>query len=318
MRVWFLVWTFGALISSPPGANLAAPAHAAGFQPVERLLDLSGLAWLGGDRFLAVHDAKSPDEDSRVRASVLVLPSSLEGLLWQPLLADFPGGPSSDLESAARIPGTDRVLVAESGDDASAFQRIFLAEVRGDRLSVTDALEWSSFTDVFNVEGTAVARAGTGYLFIWAERNSGSQSTAISWTGLTLDPFAIGTDVSSTQFALPEDLVDASGAPLYNRPVVGLEVDATGRVYVVSAFDPEGSVAQPDDGPFRSAVFEVGQVTGGTVDLDPEPSLQGTVDGLKTESVAIRARKGGIELFIGTDDENYGGTLRRLPLPDRP
>lgn len=152
MRFWFFVCTVGALISSPPGADLAAPAHGAGFQPVQRLLDLSGLAWLGGDRFLAVHDAKSPDEDSRVRMSLLVLPRSLEGLLWQPLLPDFPGGPSSDLESAARIPGTDRVLLAESGDDASAFQRIFLAEVRGDRLSVTDVAEWGSFTDVFNVD----------------------------------------------------------------------------------------------------------------------------------------------------------------------
>lgn len=164
---------------------------------------------------------------------------------------------------------------------------------------------------------TAVARAETGYLFIWAERNSGRQSTGINWTGLTLDPFAIGIDVSSAQLEL-QDLADARGDALYNRPVVGLEVDGTGRIYIVSAFDPEGSVPHPDNGPFRSAVFKIGQVTGGTVELDPEPSLQGTVDGLKTESVAVRAHEGDIELFIGTDDENYGGTLRRLPLADLP
>ena len=59
-------------------------------------------------------------------------------------------------------------------------------------------------------------------------------------------------------------------------------------------------------------------MTGGTVALDPEPSLLGTVDGLKVESVALRELDGQTQLFIGTDDENYGGTLRRLPLPDSP
>ena len=134
------------------------------------------MAWLDGDTFLAVHDAKNPDENTRVRVSLLVLPRSLEGLLWRPLRPHFPGGQSSDLESAARIPGTDEVLLVESGDDASAFQRIFLAEVRPNRLSVVGAVEWGSFTDVFNVEATAVAETETGYLFIWAERNSGSSS----------------------------------------------------------------------------------------------------------------------------------------------
>jgi hypothetical protein len=109
-----------------PGACVARSGRCGadasqGYRPVQQLLDLSGLAWLGGDRFLAVHDAKYPDEPDRVRTSTLTLPSSLDGVLWKPLQPRFPTAPSSDLESAARIPGTDQVLPVESGDDAGEF-----------------------------------------------------------------------------------------------------------------------------------------------------------------------------------------------------
>jgi hypothetical protein len=252
-----------------------------------------------------------------VRVSLLVLPQSLGAPLWKSLRPRFPGGKSSDLESAARIPGTDRVLLVESGDDASAFQRIFLAKVRN-RVRVIDTVEWGSLTEVFNVEGTAVAETDTGYLFLWAERSSGQQSTTINWTHLTLVPFGIGPDVSSALFELPEDLADHDGNPLYNRPVGGMDVDDSGRIYTVAAFDPEGTVSDPDNGPFRSAVFGIGRVANGTVVLDAEPSLLATVDGLKVEGIALREADDQIELFVGTDDENYRGTLRLLPAPPSP
>ena len=39
-----------------------------------------------------------------------------------------------------------------------------------------------------------------------------------------------------------------------------------------------------------------------------------TLDGLKVESLAIRESKGAVELFAGTDDENYGSALRPIAL----
>jgi hypothetical protein len=313
LRAWIFIIAGFALGGAP--TDVSATDQPAGPQPVQRLLDLSGLAWLGGDTFLTVHDAKYPDEGTRVRVSLLVLPNSLEGILWTPLDPDFPGRPSSDLESAARIPGTDQVLLVESGDNGSEFQRIFLAEWGPNGIEVLDAVDWSTFTTVFNVEGTAVAETGEGYLFIWAERNSGQQSTDINWTRLTLDPFAFDDNVASAEFTVPDSLVDGAGEPLYNRPVVGLDLDADGRIYAVAAFDPEGSVPDPDNGPFRSAVFEIGGVNDEGVEIDAEPRLLATVDGLKLESVAVREEDGRVELFIGSDDENYGGTLRPLPPP---
>jgi hypothetical protein len=45
-----------------------------------------------------------------------------------------------------------------------------------------------------------------------------------------------------------------------------------------------------------------------------------TLDGLKVESIAVReSSEDGRQLYIGTDDEHYGGILRQLPdrLPHR-
>ena len=86
----------------------------------------------------------------------------------------------------------------------------------------------------------------------------------------------------------------------------------------MAAFDPEGTVSDPDNGPFRSALLQIGRVIGGTVELAPQPSLLATFDGMKVESVAVRADQGELEFFIGSDDENYGGTLRWVPPPDAP
>jgi hypothetical protein len=98
----------------------------------------------------------------------------------------------------------------------------------------------------------------------------------------------------------------------YSRPVVALDIDSFGCIYIASAFDPDD-----DDGPFASAVFRIGKLEdedGPVVDLYPEPILEGTLDGLKVESVAIReTAEDGLQIFVGVDDENYGGTLRELP-----
>ncbi len=285
---------------------------------VSKLLDLSGLAWIGGDNFLVVHDAKNPDERGRTRVSLLVLPSSLDGILWRELHPRFPGGLSSDLESAARIPGYNEVLLVESGDNAGPFRRIFLAELDRNRVNILDVVEWDSFTEVFNVEATAVAETDNGLIFIWSERNSGEQFHDINWVDLTLDPFMIGGNSGSVRFTLPADLVNEIGNPLYSRPIVGMDVDSAGQVYTVAAFDPEDSVPDPDNGPFRSVVFKIAQVVNGMVVLDGMPTIQGTVDGLKVESVVVREDDDHVDIFIGTDDENYGGTLRLLPPLDLP
>jgi hypothetical protein len=168
------------------------------------LLDLSGLAWLDGDRFLAVHDAKTPEEDDLPRVSILTLPASLDGVERIDATPKFPEAPSSDLEAVATIPGTDKLLLAESGDDAGPFDRIFLAQVRGDAVEILETVRWRDFTDYYNIEAMAVAAAdgGNGVL-LWAERDSGKDRTRLRWARLGLGPFRIEGPAGSVSFVLP-------------------------------------------------------------------------------------------------------------------
>lgn len=285
-----------------------------------KLLDLSGLTWVGDDVFLVVSDAKNDSEEyDLTRVSLLTLPSSLDGIGFRPLSPRFPGGRSNDFESAAGIPGTNKVLLVESSNNNTSYQRIFLAEVRRKWVRILDVVEWGSFTGVYNVESSAVADTDAGLIFIWAERNSGENSTDINWAELSLYPLVIGWNgIDSVEFTLPEVRVNNENSRLYSRPIVGMDVDSQGNLYTVAAYDPEGSVPNPDIGPFRSAVFKIGNVSTGNVVLDPEPTVHAVVDGFKVESVAVREAGNGVELFIGTDDEDYGGTLRPLPPLDAP
>jgi hypothetical protein len=272
------------------------------------LPDVSGLAGIAGERFLAVHDAKYPEEAGFPRVSVLELPSGLDGIRWRALDVAFPDQPASDLESIARIPGaTDRFLVAESTEDAAGkpfSNRIFVLEMTGDRAAVVDHAVWPVPTT--NVEGVAVAEAGDGrLLFLFAERADGERSTEIRFAELSLDPLRFGEFRSAGSFASP----NPSGSTA--RPVAALEVDARGSIYVASTEDPD-----QDGGPFRSAVYRIGRIVpdSGAVEIDEAPTLIGTLDGLKVESLAARdGADGALELWVGVDDEYYGGTMRLLP-----
>ncbi len=259
-------------------------------KPPAPLLDLSGLAWLGGDRFLAVHDAKTPKEDDLPRVSILTLPVSLDGVGRVDATPAFPDAPSSDLEAVAAIPGTDTLLLAESGDDAGSFDRIFLAEVRGDAVQILDVVRWRDFTDYYNVEALAVAaRNGGSSILLWAERNSGKDRTRLRWASLGIDPFRVEGPVGSVSFVLPASARDKA--------------------------DPEGTSADPDNGPFRSIVYRIGRIGGGGPELQAKPEVLAVLDGLKVESLAVRETDGDRQVFVGTDDENYGGILRPLPAP---
>ena len=264
-----------------------------------KIPDLSGLGWFHDDLFVAVHDAKNPEEKSLQRVSMLKLPQDLKGIQCKPLSLKFPGGKSNDLESIARIPGTSDFFLVESGDDAGPFQRIFLVEFSSNWWArVVDVLEWP--VAIKNVEGTAVATVGEHLIFVYAERAEGSNKTDLMFLDYE------GARTAGT-FINPD-------FPRTNRPITALDVDSEGWVYAASAFDPED-----DNGPFRSVVWELGRITTNSTTDEPELELNplqlAVLNGVKVESVAVREMDGsGLELFAGVDDENYQGTMRQLKL----
>mmetsp|Transcript_31845 Transcript_31845/g.74151 ORF Transcript_31845/g.74151 Transcript_31845/m.74151 type:complete len:377 (-) Transcript_31845:337-1467(-) len=340
-------------VSAPEGfprAPGAAPSRALTFGSLKEYApvqnpnnDLSGLAYMPNfGTFVAVHDAKVTEtENDWVRVSFFKAPAGKSAPAGVQQLAADPVWPkdrkSNDLESIARIPGTNLLLLCESGDDGEdpTHDRIYLVEVRQNSIHMLSYTRWSTFYKPHNVEATAVAATSTGYIFVWAER----ESFTIQWADLELSYSPTSTSVTigangkkgSSTLVLQPDVVR-----MISRPCVGLDIgEDDGYIYAVSAFD-----ADDDDGPFRSAVFRIGFVndtkptetmgaelmgstdmpTHGTLVLHSLPQFTTFQDGFKVESVARCGKDcpttadGQPITYIGTDDENFGGVLRPLKL----
>lgn len=287
---------------------LTSPVDAQELAHASTLPDLSGLAWIEEDLFLGVHDAKrNPEKYNWSRVSIVHLPKSeLQGVTWQPLNLKFPGpeGRSSDMESACRIPGGKAFLFAESGQEGERDRRIFYAVYNNGMLQIESHIVWP--VDIKNVEATEVCRVGDQLVFLYAERAAGLPSTKLRWATLSLNPLRIGKFEE-----ISYEGVDPVGKGA--RPIVALDVDSDGFIYIVSAFD-SGS----DDGPYRSVVWRIGKMI---ADGDGNPQIRlsenkrlANLDGLKVESIAVReGNEGSKQIYVGTDDEHYGGIIRLLP-----
>ncbi len=274
------------------------------------LPNLSGLAWIEGDRFIGCQDAKVAGGKSKPRYASLHLATNSRGVTYRDAGFTFKGISPNDLESIAKVPGENTLLLCESGNSQKnpAIQNIFKARITDQGIEIVDVVKWPVL--VHNVEATAVVRVGEKYIFIFAERASNQPSTQLSW--LKFNP----VDMSFS--GKPQHVPFTSPDPdRYNRVIVGLDVDSDGIIYSVSSFDAEeAGFPNPDKGPFAGGIYAIGTVT--TTDGEPmiqlfeKPQRLATVDGHKTESIAVRETNDGKEIFYGTDDENKGGVIRQL------
>lgn len=269
------------------------------------LPDVSGMAWMSGETFLVVHDAKR-GRPARRRVGLLRLPTDPTGVGYLPLDVRWPAtGPSHDLESVARIPGTPQALLVESGDDGDPTPQIYLVALRETRLEVLETVAWP--TRVRNVEATTVVEVGGQLVFVYAERHHDAAMTAIRWAPLQRDPLRFGA-FEEFRFPTPD-------RPAINRGVVALDTEPSGHLVAAGSFDPD-----VDGGPFGSRIYRLGRfvVDGdGRIRYDGQrPERQFTVDGVKIEALAVRAMADRTtELVYGSDDEDFGGIVRRLRLP---
>ncbi len=272
------------------------------------LPNLSGLSWVEADLFIGVHDAKNTDEKKDwPRLSLIQLPQSeFDGVIWHPFYPTYPGpgGLSSDMESCSSIPGGKDFLFVESGQEGDGFRRIFHGVFENNSISIADYVDWP--VGITNVEATEVCQVKDRLVFLYAERAQDSTYTKIRWAVFTLDPLGFG-DFSEVVY----EGIDPVGPGA--RPIVAMEIDNDGFIYIVSAYDLGN-----DNGPFRSVVWQIGRMI---TDMEGNPivDLQENIrladlDGLKVESITVREVPGSEkEIYIGTDDEHYGGIIRLLP-----
>ncbi|MFP5287142.1 MAG: hypothetical protein ACLGI9_15485 [Thermoanaerobaculia bacterium] len=291
-----VLWIASCAGRTPPPA-MPEPAPPAA-QP-RALPPVSGLGCLPDGSLLAVVDTKNNAPMGAPRV-VRVRLSDGESS-WEPVAIDWPGpdGASNDLEGVAAVPGTDSFLLVESSYFQGRFGRIFQVSPQGDLLR-----SGKLPTDVDNIEGVGVAEVGGRLVFLFGERGNGT----IRWADL---------DLSGTGIALGESrsvrfqTADPQGPN--HREISALEVDGEGHLFAVSTIDPG------DRGPFQSVLWEIGEVeeSEGTVavTLLPEPRRIADVPDSKVEALTFcQGGDGSRRLFLGTDDEEFGGSIR--PLPD--
>jgi hypothetical protein len=305
-----------ACLFAPPllsrGAAQGPTSKSSSTREVPPLPDLSGLAWIEGDRFLAVHDAKRPGQP---RASVVQIPTAPGAPLGHPLAVTGPATPPADLESAARIPplpgaaaGPPAFFLVESGSGGEGFRRVFRTEYRsGDTLKLSHVADLPK--SVANIEGSAAYRIGDRLLLLFVERGEREVETRLSWAEV---PSRGGpTELKLSSGAGQPFRIPGVGGPTA-RQVSDLALDSRGWIYVASTLDPG------DAGPFRSQIWRIGWLNplrSGQLDLvlSPDPQQVAQIDGFKVEALTTRELPDGRrQLFIGTDDELYGGALRLL------
>ncbi|MFO7692865.1 MAG: hypothetical protein R6V57_07270, partial [Vicinamibacterales bacterium] len=178
---------------------------------------------------------------------------------------------------------------------------------------IIDVTPWP--VPVYNVESSAVAAIGDRHVFLYAERAQNRPHTEVRWAMFDPETLSFG-EFRSVKFSNPDPSA-------FNRPLVAMDIDSRGLIYVASAFDAEAAgLPDPDNGPFASAVYCIGKLKQEhgrpEVSLFKDPRPEGFLQGFKVESIAVReSDEYGRQIFVGTDDENYGATMRLLAPPPR-
>lgn len=276
---------------------------------------ISGMALMDDGRYLIVIDTKSFSDAPRFGAVDAVTKG---GGRFERLPVDGwdrVGGLSNDLEAICALPGRhDEFLAAESSYRDADYGRVFHLRVRDGRIELLSAMplptERSNGKDGMGYEGLACQRIDAErYLLVLGERGGSATRPRGS---LRLGEF----DADSTRIRWRDEEIElrAPGSWLLvpsHRDIADLHVDAKGALWSVAASDPD------DYGPFRSLVWQVGQLDGNDtaepLKLAPVQEARWIIDGFKVEAIsAPDPRIPGSVLSIGSEDEKLGGVWRAL------
>ena len=285
----------------------------------------SGMAQIGPDDYLVVHNTKAGQSDPRL-GIIRVKPD--EPLEYAPLIVDnwvHPQGPANDLESACALPGRPgELLIAESGYQKNFYGRIFHLDIRGTTLRVLSVLPLPRLSDSDkdwerdNYEGLACAARGDGkILLILGERGGSSRypNGFLRWG--VFDP-THGT-VDWPDAGKAGRMLIAPG-PWNNRQskrdIADLYLDGQGNLWAAASEDAG------DEGPFRSVIYRAATVqadTANPIQLSKTQRPSWVLDGLKVEALAGPPDSvSSAFLSFASKDERLGGVWRPLYPPLKP
>jgi hypothetical protein len=308
MRWWSLVLA----------SVIALAALGADAKPKRLRHGLSGIAKIGDRTFLGVLDRKDDDRRPRVLRVEVAQAMSQRA---EALSVDWgSAGLPSDLEAVCALPGrSGEALVLESGQLGPA-RLIHLVGIpnagpSGARVKGTAEVPPPPGAASQNLEGLACAAIDDGHVLVVVGERGGSPEHphgSLRWARFDLAASALAWDEAGNrglQLRRPEGWELDPGA----RAIGDLYLDGSGALWAAATTDPDGDV-----GPFRSAVYRAATVDPKRtrpVEIVPRPRAEWRLDGFKIEGLAAPPKAPPkAALSIATEDEEYGGAWRTLPL----
>ncbi|MFE0426650.1 hypothetical protein [Streptomyces sp. NPDC058953] len=239
---------------------------------------------------LVVHDNKRTGQPrvSRVR---IAADGSAEAL---PLRWDGPRLPV-DLEALSDVPGRPGEFVALESSGRGYHLRL-----RDRSVGVVREFTVPGVVTGDNYESFALARRGGRLVALWAHRGQDADPGSVRLARLEWETLRFGPPRAvDVTVPYPAERV---------RHISDADVTYSGRLVTSAASDPG------DDGPFRSAVYDLGRIVIGAagepvLERRARPLRLGVFGGHKVEAVACVSDAP--RTVLGTDDENLGGWVRR-------
>ena len=249
-----------------------------------RQFSISGMAKFEKG-FLVVHDNK---KKKQARISYLDKSFKLRKLVWPEPKLPY------DLEALHKMPNYSNKFIAM---ESTGKAYIFLIDPFDFRIELLQTLTLPGITNKMNLEGLAVYNSAQGQIFIYGDRGSDKRSSTLITAFYEPDNHKI-YEVNKFVIDLPVPKND-------KRNIADLTIDNNGAVWTSATSDPG------NDGPFKTAIYQIGQMSNvGTFNFN-HPSLLKPlimIDNQKVEAMLFD--KG--ELILMTDNENLGATYFRI------
>ncbi|WP_229700924.1 hypothetical protein [Streptomyces camponoticapitis] len=260
---------------------------------------VSGIAYEGrtgdGVRVLVVHDNKRGGQARLSRITHRDGSDSVSPITWD-------GAEPVDLEAVEAVPGLPGEYLA-----LAARGIVYRLKVTDSTATVVDYTPLPAIGEGDDFESFALVSQNGRIAALWADRGAGADRPATLYAAPLAfaswgQPQFGGVTHRAYRTAYPSDSVA--------RHISDISVTDSGRIIASSAADAG------DDGPFDSAVSDMGRVTVSAagrvrVTLDASPAVLGTFPEYKIEGV--ECLPGSTEALLGTDDENRGGYVRAMP-----
>lgn len=281
----------GALTSE--GGGLPVDTYTNGPILDESLPDLSGFANFNRNRLLAVRDSKDNSPDARV----LFMDKRSGGLT--PVDMDWSQtGVARDLEGIAPSANKNgQFLAVEGSSFGEKKARLFELSVTGSGGKAEKSHVLPEFGQ--EIEGVTTVKGENGsQTVLFAGRGGDGQQGRIFWGQLGQD------GLTFSQEGLAGQAVQAPQIGQGQRDLAELTVDKKGTLWGTAAVD------NGNDGPFSSALYQVGQLTpAGPAPFAASLGQSYKLEHIKAEAMAVQ---GNGKFFVGSDNESSGGRFESL------